>query len=280
MITCAFVAVCATQARPVSVATPSPAPQQSDPCDGPSRLLATANRPTVGYSACAVKRDTVVFELGYQNEINGSSGKGAVVSQVPQAFTRIGAGARFEFDLIGPNYVGVRSYAPESPGTTQHGVTDSGIGFKYELPPSGRWTVAFDSLYTGSNGSPFLTAGNATLTENLDASFALSSATAIGTTIAVSSTGGYAGTQHLRYGVTIPSLVVTTQIPSYYQFYAEYVLTTKASPRYGARDFIDFGVQKLLGARTEIDLEYGHAFSGITALKFNYVGSGVVIQLW
>lgn len=268
------------QARAAPVATPSPPPQQADPCGGPGRLLATANRPTVGYSACAVKRDTVVFELGYQNEVDGSSERGAVVSQVLQAFTRVGAGTRFEFDIIGPNYVGVRSYAPGLSGSTQHGVTDSGIGFKYELPPAGRWTVAFDSLYTGPNGSPFLTAGNATLTGNLDASFALSPATAVGTTIAVASTGGYAGTQHLRYGLTMPSVVVTTQIPNYYQFYAEYVLTTKASPSYGARDFIDFGVQKLLGTRTELDVEYGHAFSGITALKFNYIGSGMVIQLW
>lgn len=268
------------QARADAVATPSPAPQQPDPCGGPARLLATANRPTIGYSACAVKRDTVVFELGYQNEVDGNSERGAVISQVPQAFTRVGAGTRFEFDIIGPNYMGVRSYAPGLPGTIEHGVTDSGIGFKYELPPAGRWTVAFDSLYTGPNGSPSLTAGNATFTGNLDASFALSPATAIGTTIAVSSTGGYAGTQHLRYGVTMPSLVVTTQIPNYYQFYAEYVLTTKASPSSGARDFIDFGVQKLLGSRTEIDAEFGHAFSGATALKFNYIGSGVVVQLW
>lgn len=277
---CALVTLCRMQAAAAVAATPSPAPQQSDPCGGPGRLLATANRPTVGYSACAVKRGTVVFELGYQNEVDGIPDKGAVVSQVPQTFTRVGAGTRFEFDLIGPNYVTVRSYSSGAPGTTQHGVTDSGIGFKYELPPAGRWTIAVDSLYTGPNGSPFLTAGNGTLTGNLDASFALSPAMGVGTTIAISSTGGYAATEHIRYGVTTPSLVVTAQIPHYYQFYGEYVLTTKASPSYGSRDFVDFGVQKLLGSRTEIDVEYGHAFSGDAALKFNYIGSGAVFQLW
>ena len=31
--------------------------------------------------------------------------------------------------------------------------------------------------------------------------------------------------------------------------------------------------------RTEIDVEYGHAFTGIRALQFNYIGAGMVIQL-
>jgi len=270
----------ATAIAASAAATPSPAPTPSDPCGGPGRLLATANRPTIGYSTCAVKRGTAVFELGYQNQVQGTPAKGAVVSQVAQAFTRIGAANRFELDVIGPNYEGMRAYAPERSSAVEHGVTDSGLGFKYELPPSGKWSVAFDGLYTGPNGSPFLTAGNATLTGNLDASFAMSPATAIGTTIAVSATGGYSGLAHARYGVTTPSLVVTTQIPNYYQFYAEYVLSSKISPTDGARAFTDFGVQKLLGTRTELDLEYGHAFTGIASLKFDYVGFGTVIQLW
>ena len=85
---------------------------------------------------------------------------------------------------------------------------------------------------------------------------------------------------HARYGVTMPSFVVTTQIPNFYQFYAEYVYVSKIALNQGGRAFTDFGVQKLLGRRTEIDLEYGHAFTGIDALKFNYVGAGLVVQLW
>lgn len=264
---------------PYPAPSPSPTPQ-TDPCGGLGRLLATANRPTIGYSGCAVKKDTAVFELGYQNQVSGTPQNGSVQSQVPQNFLRLGVADRFEFDVIGPNYIGVRSYSAGEPGRTVHGVADSGLGFKYELPPSARWTIAFDGLYTGPNGSPFLTAGNASLTGNLDLSFAISPATSIGSTIAVSSTGGFGENGHARYGVTTPSLVVTTQIPNYYQFYAEYVLVSKISPNYGARAFTDFGVQKLLGTRTEIDLEYGHAFTGIPALKFDYIGSGLVVQFW
>jgi hypothetical protein len=262
------------------VASPSPSPQPSDPCGGPGRLLATANRPTVGFSACAVARGTAVFELGYQNQVNGTAADGSVQSQVPQNFLRIGAARNLELDVIGPNYVAVRAFAPGKPGTVMHGVTDSGLGFKYELSPTGRWLFAFDGLYTGPNGSPFLTAGSATLTGNFDASYSLSRATAIGTTIAVSSTGQLNGNARTQYGVTMPSVVLTSQIPNYYQFYAEYVFVSKVAPNAGGRAFTDFGVQKLLGSRTEIDVEYGHAFTGDRALRFDYVGSGLVLQFW
>jgi hypothetical protein len=260
--------------------TPSPSPATSDSCAGPGRLLATANRPTVGFSACAVKRDTVVLELGYQNEVRGLPDKGAVRSQIPQAFVRLGVANRFELDLVGPNYEAVRAYTPRKSPKVRYGVSDSGLGFKYEFYQTGRYTVAVDGLYFGPNGSSFLTAGNATLSGNLDASYSMSPATSIGTTVAVSSTGGQLGAQHLRYGLVMPSLVMTTQIPNYYQFYAEYVVTSKATPRYGARAFTDFGVQKLLGTRTEIDLEYGHAFTGIAPLKFEYIGAGLTAQFW
>lgn len=266
------------EAGPSATPSPSPSPQASDPCDGPDRLLATANRPTIGFSACAAKKGTALFELGYQNQVNGTPANGSVVSQVPQTFIRYGAATRFELDVVGPNYVATRSY-PDSPVVT-HGVTDSGVGFKYELPPSSRWTLAFDGIYTGPNGSPFLTAGSASLTGNLDASFSLSPSVSLGTTIAFSSTGAYANAIPSRYGVTTPSFVITSEIPNFYQFYAEYVYVSKVGPNDGGRAFTDFGVQKLLGTRTEIDVEYGHAFTGDRALQFDYIGSGLVLQLW
>jgi hypothetical protein len=80
--------------------------------------------------------------------------------------------------------------------------------------------------------------------------------------------------------VTTLSLVLTTQIPIYYHFYAEYVYVSKIAVNQVGRAFTDFGVQKLLGTRTEVDLEYGHAFTGVSALRFNYVGAGLVVQLW
>jgi hypothetical protein len=269
----------ATQCVPSPSEAPSPTPTPSDPCGGDARLLATSNRPTIGYSPCAVARNTAVFELGYQNEVDGTPQLGAVESQVPQNFLRIGVATRFEIDAIGPNYESVRRYSP-SAGTTISGVADSGAGFKFELPPSSRWIVGFDGLYTGPNGTPGLTAGSATLTGNVDAAYALSSAVSLGSTIAVSSTGDVVDGMRHTYGTTMPSFVATAQIPHFYQFYAEYVYDSKIAAGEGGRAFTDFGVQKLLGTRTEIDVEYGHAFTGIAQERFNYIGSGLVLQLW
>lgn len=200
---------------------------------------------------------------------------------MPQNFLRVGVAPRFELDVVGPNYVGTRQYAPGETGSATNGVTDSGLGAKYEFTPAGRWLFAIDALDLPPNGSPFLTAGNVTLTGNLDVSYALSPAAGIGTTIAVSSTGGFAPSGvHARYGVTTPSVVLTTQIRHYYQFYAEYVYVSKLAPDLGGRAFLDGGVQKLLGTHTEIDVEYGHSLIGDPALVFRYVGAGLVIQLW
>jgi hypothetical protein len=273
-------AACAPLLAVAASPAPSPSPSAADPCGGSARLLATANRPTVGYSTCAVKKDTVVVELGYQNQQNGTPTDGSTQTQVPQNFLRLGVAKNFEIDVIGPNYFATRAYGPSAANGTSHGVTDSGLGFKYELPLQGRWTFAFDGLDLPPNGSPALTAGHTTYTANLDASYSLSPAMAAGTTIGIGSTGAPALAGYTRYGVTIPSFVVTAQIPNFYQFYAEYVYVSKVDAANGGRAFTDFGVQKLLGTRTEIDVEYGHAFTGIPALKFDYVGTGLVLQFW
>jgi len=274
-------AACAPLLAVAASPAPSPSPAPADPCGGPTRLLATANRPTVGYSTCAVKKDTFVVELGYQNQQNGTPTDGSVQSQVPQNFSRVGVAKNFELDIIGPNYFATSAYGPNAATSgTSHGVTDSGLGFKYELPLQGRWTFAVDGLDLPPNGSPTLTAGRTTYTANLDASYSLSPAMAAGTTIGIGSTGAPAAVGYARYGVTIPSFVVTAQIPNFYQFYAEYVYSSKIDAVNGGRAFTDFGIQKLLGTRTEIDVEYGHAFTGIPALKFDYIGTGLVLQFW
>ena len=99
-----------SQPNPVASSAASPSPAPADPCGGPGRLLATANRPTVGFSACAVAPHTAVFELGYQNQVTGTPARGSVQSQVPQNFLRIGVAPRFEIDVDGPNYIATRTH--------------------------------------------------------------------------------------------------------------------------------------------------------------------------
>jgi hypothetical protein len=83
-----------------------------------------------------VKEKTAVFELGYQNTVYGTAEAGFTQSQVPQTFARLGIEPRFEVDVIGPNYEATHRYASGATPTLTNGVADSGLGFKYELPPA------------------------------------------------------------------------------------------------------------------------------------------------
>ena len=280
----AFICLFAGGDRPASAASlPTPLPSASptpDPCGGPGALLATLNRPTIGYSACAIAAGTAVFEIGYQNQITGQGANAQTLAEYPQGFIRFGVRPRFEFDIIGPGEERMRVPLGNGLDTVTNGAYDSGIGFKYELPPSARYTIGIDGLYTSPNGSPALTAGSATLTGNLDVAYALDATTGIGTTLAFSSTGGYAANgAHGRYGTFMPSLVVTKQLPGEYQLYAEYVHLSKTAPDRGQRNYVDYGVQKLLGTRTEIDVELGDSITPNPAQRFHYVGFGLGVQL-
>jgi hypothetical protein len=260
--------------RPLHVAeTPSPSPSpRADPCQG---LLAELNRPTVGYSPCAAEHGTAVLELGYQNEEIGTGARGTSQAQAPQGFLRYGFAPHVEVDVFGPNTVAQRGYL----GSAQ-GFTDTGIGFKYTLPPSAQWVLGIDVLYIPPNGSPMLTAGTATSIVNFDASYSVTPATSVGTTLSLATTGGFnvAGAL-VRYGTFTPSGVVVERIDARTQGYFEYVDDSRISPSYGNRAFIDFGVQHVVGNHLEVDAEFGHALTGDPRLRFNYIGAGIGVLI-
>ncbi len=255
----------------LTASSPSPAPTP-DPCGGEARLLATLNRPTVGFSACAVAAHTVVFEEGYQREAEGS---GETLEQYPQSFTRIGVAPRLELDVIGPAQNRTTTNANGAAG-----LQDNGIGLKYELAPESGCVFGFDGLYTTPNGSEAFTAGGYTATANADIACSLTNSFSIGTTQAFESASGSpeAGT-FARYALWTPSIVATRQFPRDYQLYFEYVYQSKIAPNAGGRAFVDYGIQHLIGSHLEVDAELGHALTGNPAQTFNYVGAGIGVQI-
>ena len=260
---------------------PTPAPTSApDPCGGDARLLATLNRPTIGYSACAVAPGTVVFEEGYQNTQQGAGAAASTLIQYPQSFTRSGVRQGLEVDIIGPYFN--RLATPDGSGglARTSGKQDGGLGFKYEFTPRGRWTIGVDGLYTAPNGSPGFTSGGATETVNFDAAYSITPTFGVGTTLAYASSSGFnAAGKQSRFPVFLPSFVATMQLADNYQLYAEYVYASKLAPDQGGRSFFDFGVQKLLGKRFEVDIEQGISTTPDSTLKFNYLGIGFGWQL-
>ncbi len=275
----------APRIAPAPVPSAPAAAAANDPCGGAARLLATLNRPTIGYSTCAVPKDSIVLEEGYQTTFQGGGSPNVTIT-FPQGFERVGVADRLELDLIGPNY----NRSNTASGLTT-GYSDLGLGFKYELPQRGRFTYAFDGLATAATGTGGFSAGGPSQTVNLDIAYSASPAIGIGTTLAGSSSAGFytVGSatakdgrvvqKGQRFGFFLPSIVITAQIPNYYQFYAEFVGQTKLAPAQGGHVFTDFGLQKLLGPYLEIDAEYGVSFTPLNGSRFQYAGLGAGIRV-
>lgn len=259
-------------------AAPSPTPTASasvaDPCGGDSRLLATLNRPSIGFSPCAIAKGTTVFEVGYQNNTNTGPGAGNSV-QYTQDYTRFGVRDRFELDVIAPNYNRV-----SAAGVFTHGYNDAGLAFKYEFVPKTKFTWGVDGILTAATGSNGFSAGAPGYTGNLDVAYAASPAIGIGTTLALSSLSGFAANgNRSRYTSFMPSVVISDQFPNFYQLFVEYVYNSKIAPDLGSRTQYDISLQKLLTKRLEVDLEYGASLTPVNGAKFHYVGFGFGLQL-
>ncbi len=248
---------------------PSPSPPVSDPCGGTTtNLLAALNRPTIGFSACAVKAHESVWELGYNN-VGLSDGSRTAI--YPQGFIRFGAGQKTEFDIIGPLYEVQRLG-----GNTQRGFLDMGIGAKYEFFQDESNVAAMDFLYSMPTGAPALTAGAPLATLNLDYGRSLSPVSGFATTIGVQSSysQGLNG-RSARFTSLLPSVAVTTQTNPRTQFYAEAYGQTRIRPDGGTLFGMDGGIQYLLAARLEVDAEIGWTVTDLVRGHYFGVGLGL-----
>ena len=275
-----------TNSTSAPTVAPSPAASDaaSDPCGGPTRLLATLDRPTFGFSACAVPKGSILLENGYQNQSQGGDSPG-VATTIGQGFQRVGIADRVEVDLIAATF-----NRASSGGVLTKGFSDFGLGLKLELPQRGRFTYAVDGLFTAATGTGGFSTGGPSQTFNFDIAFAASPAIGVGSTLAFSSASGTYTTptnsiaiapvsRFERYGFVMPSIVVTAQIPNAYQFFAELAGQTKTGPAQGGRFVGDIGVQKLLGRNVGLDAEYGNSFTPINGSRFHYIGFGAGVRL-
>lgn len=232
--------------------TPAPSPPPADVCGGAqTSLLAALDRPSIGYSPCAVKRGESLFELGYSN----ASGPRGNVPAYPQGFFRFGTGRGLELDVI------------------EAGRFDSGFGAKYEFWHDGDRALAADFLYTAPTGAAAFSAGAPTQTLNADYTFALSSVLSVASTVGVQS--DYAAAldgKSSRFSSVLPSVVLTDQWNPRAQAFVEGFAQTRTRPDGGSLFGIDAAVQYLLTARLEIDLEAGRSITDVD--RSHYVGFG------
>lgn len=261
-----ILAVVAGTPAPSSSPAPSPPAQAADPCAG---LLAVLNRPSIGYSPCAVKPGHSVSELGYSN--SSTDGSGTVT--VPNAFVRLGLSPKLELDAIAPGYARQRT----GPGETS-GLLDSGFGAKYEWWHDGSRAFATDFLYTVPSGSAAFTAGRPTETLNFDYTMPMSSLFSLSATLGVQSTYAPAlSGNSARFVGFLPSLLITDQWNPRAQAYIEAYGQTRTRPDGGGLFGVDAAIQYLATPALEVDLEGGR--TATDARREHYVGFGFGVRL-
>lgn len=240
---------------PAPMPTPTPAATPGDPCGGAhTALLSALNRPTIGFSPCAVKPRETVVEAGYANQSGGQA-----MTIYPQGFIRLGAAPNLELDIAGPN-----------------GKFDSGFGLKYELGHDSQHAYAIDALYTLPTGSAQYTSGAPSEQLNFDYSAPLTPGMGFGATVGVANSAAQALDGHVARTTTLlPSAVVTTLLNDRTQLYLEGYGSTRLRPDGGSLLGLDGGVQYLISPQFEIDAELGRTITDIAVSHYAGIGIGV-----
>jgi Putative MetA-pathway of phenol degradation len=238
----------------------------TDPCGGPTALLAIVNRPTVSDSACVVPYKNAVMEFGYQHQklIEGGNQQ-----NFPEAVLRFGLPTNNELVLLLPNYIH-QSVSGFGPGT---------IGIKHELGYNAHWLGSVEALFTLPTGSRAFgsdglgEAANAIVIYTFNPQFSFTFM--IGATSQTTSSD--AGGQ--RFSSMNPDAVFTWNAQEKLSFYAEVYGQSKAGPDLGSGFNMDAGALYLLTKNLAVDLEFGHRISGQLGGFDHYIGAGFSIML-
>ncbi|GAC1545852.1 MAG: hypothetical protein NVS3B16_15730 [Vulcanimicrobiaceae bacterium] len=242
----------ATAAAPA--ASPSPvaaAAEVTDPCTSLSNVV---SRPTFGTAACAVKRGDLLIETGYTNATTSGSGANSLVTY-PQASLRAGMGRNLEFDL-NPTSIARLSGSPRIVGTT-----DSTIGLKYELGYTTKLVYGANVLYTLPTGDGPFTGNGDGILANLNAGLTLSPAFGLYASLGYNTQSAGTPDAPARYHNFQPSLGAALALPHGYNVLLEGFNQSSTAPGLGGRFGYDAAVQKGIGSRLQLDVNY-----------FNYPG--------
>jgi len=246
-------AVTRVAAAPAPAASASPAPTSaatpagvSDPCTSLSTLV---SRPSSGTASCTVKPANLLIETGYTNATTSGAGASSLVSY-PQATLRVGVARNLEFDLV-PESIARLSGDPRLTGTT-----DSAIGAKYEFGYTSKFVYGANVLYTLSTGNGPFTGNGDGLLANLNAGLTLSPALAVFATLGYNEQSAATPSIPARFHAFQPSLGLSLALPQSFAFYAEGFDQSSTGPGLGGRFGYDLGIQKDVGSRLQLDVNY------------------------
>lgn len=264
-------------APPAQATPPDGSSALTDPCAGPSALLALLDRPTVADSACSVKPYRTVLEIGYDNQVTHKP-SGQRLVYYPQAEWRYGLPHGWEAKLFWPNYN--RLTPLSGPGETRTGLSDAGIGVKKEFGYFGNWVFAADTRIDFPTGPKPFTNGGTQVTVNGIASYNVTPQLGLAAQL------GLARLAHLDpggethyYTAFEPDVVATYSFLGKLQLYGELYGATKAGANTRQGDYwFDGGLQYLVTPDVEVDVEEGSAISGPQGASAHYFGFGFGLE--
>jgi hypothetical protein len=258
---------------PAASATPAASPTSSAPSDPCTTLLAMVNRPTIGTGVCTVRSNHVLVETGYTNTVT-SGGNGTATANYPQALIRVGTKVpQLDIEIAPPSYE--RTSGPVT------GVSDSSFGAKYELGYTAKAVYGVNAVVTVPTGDAAFTAGGYSYTGNFNYGYTLSSVFSLFGTLGFNSfAAGFDSKHNLqRYSAFIPTLGVTASLPASSQVFAEAAYFSAAGFGLPSRWYYDFGYQKDLSSRVQVDAEYGFSPTSINGQTQHYLGAGISFYL-
>ncbi len=260
--TCRALALAAALAVTTGAAA---APKPASLCNG--GLLAILNRPTIGYSTCAVAKHHFVGEFGMQNTVDAA---GSNVS-LGQGFLRYGLGHGFEADINGPNVV-AGSAIPAA------GLQDLGLGLKWQFLDKATLGGAFDLIQSFPTARRGVTLGAPSTTFNLDLATALGARAGLGLTLsAIDSSGANSGGRRQRYIALQPSTALTYLLTPRLQAYLEGVALSRTAPDAPGAFTVDGGFQFAATPSLELDIEAARSTSAGIASHYLGLGFGIAI---
>ncbi|MDH2910134.1 MAG: hypothetical protein HKL92_07380 [Candidatus Eremiobacteraeota bacterium] len=260
--TCRALALAVTLIATIGAAA---APKPASLCDG--GLLAILNRPTIGFSTCAVAPRQVVGEFGIQNTLDAA---GSNIS-LGQGFLRYGLGHGFEADINGPNVI-AGSTVPFA------GLQDLGLGLKWQFLDRPTLGGAFDLIQNLPTARTGVTLGAPSTTLNLDLATALGSRSGLGITLAAIDTSGFrTGGARQRYVAFQPSMALTNLITPRLQVYLEGVALSRTAPDAPGAFTVDGGFQYAATPKLELDIEAAQSTSDGIASHYFGLGFGIAL---
>ncbi len=240
----------APPASPSATASPAASPTPSAPSDPCVTIMAIVNRPTIGTGVCPVQPGHVMIEDGYTNTVT-SGPNGAATASYPQTLVRAGTVVpHLEIAVTPPS---------EFRSGSASGYSDITFGAKYELGYGARWVYGVNAVVSEPTGSTAYTAGGSSYTGNFNWGYTINSEFALSGTLGFNAfAAGFGPTGSLQhYSAFIPTLEATAALPASAQAFAEAAYFSKAGYAQPSRWYYDFGLQKDLSKKVQVDVEYG-----------------------